>query len=128
MPKVKVGNEFQTIPWNPDVVAGLIYKGYTVHPDEGTDPATYAIQQQTLEPILRKLWGDKPVRAIAPGLSKPFAHQPFNSEEPPVGTMGTGSFDVMPNPYITKEPTVDLLKPADLPYDKFDLRKKPIKT
>jgi len=64
MPKIKIGEKLHQIPWNPDIIAGLIFQGYSVQPDEGLDEATIVEHNRQLGARLEKLWGNKNLRSM----------------------------------------------------------------
>jgi hypothetical protein len=128
MPKVKVGDTFQTIPWDADVVAGLIFKGFEVRADEGTDPGTYEMHKQQLEPRLRTLWGDKNMRAIGNRSTlAPWKNEQNAAPELSLPHINRSSdfVNIQPNPYIRYPiQEVDPRPTADEEQDIFQNRKK----
>lgn len=66
MPKLKIGDQFTTIPFEPDLVAELLFNGFTVVPDQG---ANLDFEGQQIKESLKKLWQDFPGGRTVPGRS-----------------------------------------------------------
>ena len=103
MPKVKIpGGGFKESTWDPVVVADLIYRGFTVHADKGTDPSTFAVHQQQLDARLRKLWGEKNLHAEGGRSTMTFDSRkeqtPGDMVSPPAGSK-SDFINIQPNPY-----------------------------
>ncbi len=54
----KYGQLFH-FPFNPEKIAGLLYNGYTVIPDEDSDETQLEWESRQIEGELRKLWGNQ---------------------------------------------------------------------
>ncbi len=55
MPKLKIGeNEFHEFPYDPDIIAGLMFKGLEVFPDEGVGGLTKRLHEQEINSRLKK--------------------------------------------------------------------------
>lgn len=133
MPKVRIGDNFKAIPWDPNYVARLLFRGFEVFSDEGLDEATLAEHNAQINDVLRKLWGNKNTRAVRDrSTNPPLGRRNNNFPEkalplqPP--NINSDFINIQPNPFFNNEPTIDLLTPSELPYDRFDFRKKPLKT
>jgi len=59
MPKVKIEGEWRAFPFDEDTVAALLYNGYDVQPDDGTDEQQLQHEQLLVSDRLQRLWGGK---------------------------------------------------------------------
>lgn len=101
MPRVKIGDDVHQIPWNPDVVAGLIFQGVTVLPDHGIDEATHAEHQRQLETRLRRLWGNQNVRTMPGRGGLPsWKNEDIPEITRPPLNRDADFLNVLPNPYL----------------------------
>lgn len=102
MPKMKIGkNEWVDIPFDPEYIAGLLYNGLEVFPDEG---ANLDVEQNLINQSLRKLWGDQTLRTV-PGrneqTSKDFGwEQDFRWKDTLPTPKSTDFMQVLPNPGV----------------------------
>lgn len=72
MPKVKRDGREYRIPFDPRILAGLIFEGHEVFPDEGVSPDQIKEENSLIQGELSLLWGDQdfrtgPGRFDAPG-------------------------------------------------------------
>jgi hypothetical protein len=80
MPTVELFGREYTIPFDPEVIAGLQYKGLNVFPDQGIDQDQINAEALAIKPHLDKLWQDQKLRTVPGGMETP----PGRIENPPV--------------------------------------------
>jgi hypothetical protein len=114
MPVINYGGQQYYIPFDPVMIAQLIFNGFEVSGDSGISPEQARVESEAIHLHLRKLWGDTQLRTT-PGRrdqNDPPVSMPDTGYENPAATgrkYGTGiqQFEgrhnyqkVTPNPYI----------------------------
>ena len=59
MSEVKIGDNWKEIPFDPFVIANMIYEGYEVRPSQNTPEERKFIENKLVTGELEKLWGQK---------------------------------------------------------------------
>jgi hypothetical protein len=119
MPKVKVGSEFQKIPFDADAIAELMRQGHVVFPDDDTNKEQYLAQDTLVRNaigirVARDLWGDKKSqpelrRFNLNGVPSLREDDSFGKRIQPPGAMNGGNFlNIKPNPFMTNMPEIDM--------------------
>jgi hypothetical protein len=109
MPTIIISNRKVQIPFDPQVIANLMFQGHTILPDEGVDPKQQEIENQQIGKHLEGLWGNTQRRTTNDHISTGSNRSPGISDGehfgsgflPPSGT--ANEFDMKRmriNPYI----------------------------
>ncbi|MCX5819738.1 MAG: hypothetical protein NT047_07490 [Deltaproteobacteria bacterium] len=86
MPIAELFGREYTIPFDPEVIAGLSYRGIFVGPDPGTKPDQINAEVLQIKTHLDKLWADQKMRTVPSGMeTKPRIENPPVQEEAPPG-------------------------------------------
>ena len=64
MPIWKYRGKKRQIPFNPELIARLLYDGHEVWPDEGAPEAQILREKTLINQNLKNLWGDKKMRVV----------------------------------------------------------------
>lgn len=64
MPIVNLFGREYVIPFDPEGVANLLYRGINVFPDEHADEKQRAMEQKAIDGHLAKLWKDEKLRTV----------------------------------------------------------------
>jgi hypothetical protein len=81
MPIMELYGREYAIPFDAEGIANLLYRGIKVYPDEKTDGKQLAVEQETINGHLGKLWKDEKMRTVPSGLeTKPGIENPPAAE------------------------------------------------
>jgi hypothetical protein len=67
MPIMELFGREYAIPYDPEGIANLMFRGIKVFPDDGADEKQLATEQKAINGPLYKLWGDKKLRTVPGG-------------------------------------------------------------
>ncbi|MEN6317862.1 MAG: hypothetical protein ABFD82_03760 [Syntrophaceae bacterium] len=96
MPIIDYNGQKLEIPYDPRILAHLIYRGYRVFPDDGLSEEQQGIHNNQIGNYLRKLWGNKQFNQQQQRSNI----NPFEGEQARINPYASNYMGVQANPFI----------------------------